>query len=152
MVSYPMRPPSRLGCFPIVHYTINQPGSAALFVFSKETAFSDTKPSRRPKTRQSKNQYPPVEESIPASRPKPGLAGIRRATGGYPTGLTPSLCLPMLAQSPLVAPCDSSGGILAPLWRLKRLSASFSSRFPVQRKLLLLLPWSLTCRKRGNSA
>ena len=63
----------------VVLYDIRS-GSAALFVFSKETAFSDTKPSRRPKTRQSKNQYPPVEEPIPASR----RTNTRQSKNQYP--------------------------------------------------------------------
>ena len=38
--------------------------------------------SRRPQTRQSATQYPPVEGPIPASRRRRRLAGIGAATGG----------------------------------------------------------------------
>ena len=103
------------------------------------------------KTRQSPTPNPPVEEPIPASRPKLGLAGIRRATGGYPTELTPSLCS-LLAQA--ISP---SGTFDFPrwdfrlLWRLNSPPDTFPGRFSCQRKLFLLLPWLLTCRKRGKS-
>ena len=55
-------------------------------------------------------------------------------------------------QSPLVGLSTSPGGTFTPCGGLKALWAPFPSRFPCQRKLFLLLPWSLTCRKRGNSA
>ena len=42
--------------------------------------------------------------------------------------------------------------VSAPEWRLKSPPVSFPSRYPHQRKLFLLLPWSQTRRKRGNSA
>ena len=45
--------------------------------------------SRRPKTRQSKDQNPPVKEPIPASHPKLVLAGINRASGGSEPSSTP---------------------------------------------------------------
>ena len=96
MVSYPMRPPFGF-CYCLSYYTTLEAEVPRFSFAPKETALGETRPSRRPNTRQSKNQYPPVARSSDWRVLGGRLAGIRQ-----------------ISRRPCVFPCAYGEGIGIP--------------------------------------